>query len=168
MTHPQLDQAVQKVDQFLGAYLPASAHDRLRDLEKSTGQPKAYFAFAFAAVISSLIYAMGGMKLVSDLIAFVYPAYMSFKAVESAETTDDTQWLTYWVVFSVFSIVENITAFFVSWIPFYYFIKIGFFMWLYHPKFCGAGLVYKQVVKKYVIPHMKALEQASEPPKKAE
>ena len=87
-------------------------------------------------MISSLIYAMGGMKLVSDLIAFVYPAYMSFKAVESAETTDDTQWLTYWVVFSVFSIVENITAFFVSWIPFYYFIKIGFFMWLYHRECC--------------------------------
>ena len=97
--------------------------------------------------MASVIYGFGGMKLVSDMFAFVYPAYMSFKAIDSPDATDDTQWLTYWVVFALFSIVESVMSFLVTWIPFYYLIKVCFFAWLYHPKFMGAGLVYKQVVK---------------------
>ncbi len=90
---------------------------------------------------------MGGMKLISDLIAFLYPAYMSFKAIDSADPVDDMQWLTYWVVFAAFSILENVASFLILWIPMYYMIKIGFFVWLYHPKFMAAGLVYKNFVK---------------------
>ena len=82
--------------------------------------------------------------MVADICGFCYPAYMSFKSIESSDTTDDdVQWLTYWVVFALFSIVENFMSFLVSWIPFYFAIKVCFFLWLYHPKFMGAGLVYK-------------------------
>ena len=108
------------------------------------------------------------MKLVSDLLAFAYPAYMSFKAIESTDLTDDTQWLTYWVVFALFSIVESVMDFLVMWIPFYYLIKVSFFAWLYHPKFMGAGLVYKQVIKPFVMPYFHAFEQQSKPQKKEE
>lgn len=90
---------------------------------------------------------VGGTKLFSDIAAFLYPAYMSFKAIDSSEATDDTQWLTYWVVFATFSITESVLTFLVNWIPFYYIIKSAFFTWLYHPKFMGAGLVYKQIIK---------------------
>ena len=121
--------------------------DRLRDLEKKTGQPKAYIFFGVVFLIVSVFYSLGGFKLISDVMAFIYPAYMSFKAIESPDPVDDTQWLTYWVVFSLFSIVENVASFLIAWIPFYYVIKIAFFAWLCHPKFMGAGLVYKQVVK---------------------
>jgi len=121
--------------------------DKLRELEKKTGQPKVYFFLAIVAVLSSIIYALGGMKLTTDLFAFVYPAYCSFMAIESAETIDDTQWLTYWVVFAFFSITENVMNFLVEYIPFYYMIKCAFFLWLYHPKFLGAGVVYKSIIK---------------------
>ena len=121
--------------------------DRLRDLEKKTGQPKAIIALAIFAIINFVIFSLGGTKLMSDIFAFAYPAYQSFKAIDSENVVDDTQWLTYWVVFSLVSIVENLGNFLISWIPFYYMIKCAFFLWLYHPKFMGAGLVYKQVVK---------------------
>lgn len=126
---------------------PSSNTDRLRDLEKKTGQPKVYFFAAGVTFLVSLIYGLGGMKLVSDILCFAYPAYMSFKAIESADTVDDTQWLTYWVVFAFFSICENVMSFLVAFIPFFFVIKLSFFAWLYHPKFMGAGLVYKQVIK---------------------
>lgn len=93
---------------------------------------------------------------------------MSFKAIDSADTKDDTQWLTYWVVFASFSIVENVMSFLVTWIPFYYVIKSGFFLWLYHPRFMGAGLVYKQVIKPFVMPYLQAFEQTAKPQKKEE
>ena len=121
--------------------------EKLRELEKKTGQPKVYFFILIVSVFVSVIYGTGGMKLVSDLIGFAYPAYMSLIAIDTSETTDDTQWLTYWVVFALFSIMENVMTFLVNVIPFYYLIKISFFAWLFHPKFMGAGLVYKKVVK---------------------
>ena len=121
--------------------------DRLRDIEKKTGYSKVYFALGAVALILTFILSAGGTKLMSDIFGFAYPAYMSFKAIDSSDPIDDTQWLTYWVVFSLFSIGENLFSFLVSWIPFYYIIKLGFFLWLYHPKFMGAGLVYNKVVK---------------------
>ncbi|KAL7538325.1 hypothetical protein ACHAXR_008471 [Thalassiosira sp. AJA248-18] len=167
MTHPQIEQMVQKADEFMAGYPTLCQYDRLRDLEKKTGQPKVYFFFAFVTFLSSVVYGLGGMKLVSDIFAFAYPAYMSFKAIDSADPTDDTQWLTYWVVFALFSIVENVMSILVTWIPFYYLIKCSFFAWLYHPKFMGAGLVYKQVVKPFVMPYLQVFEQ-SKPQKKEE
>jgi len=151
----------------MAAYPSICQYDRLRDLEKKTGHSKVYFFVAGILAILCTVYGLGGMKLMSDIFAFAYPAYMSFKAIESADPVDDTQWLTYWVVFALFSIVENAMSFLVSWIPFYYVIKCGFFLWLYHPKFMGAGLIYKQVVKPKVMPYLQGFEQAK-PQKKEE
>lgn len=49
----------------------------------------------------------------------------SIKAIESSVKEDDTQWLTYWVVYGVFSIVEAFSDIFLSWFPFYYAGKVG-------------------------------------------
>jgi len=46
------------------------------------------------------------------------------KAIESANKDDDTQWLIYWVVYSVFALVELFTDIFFSWVPFYWFFKV--------------------------------------------
>jgi receptor expression-enhancing protein 5/6 len=123
---------------------PHNKIDRLAEIEKKTGYPKAYFFSAAAFVVTSIISLLGGMKLISDLIGFLYPAYMSFKAIESEGTQDDTQWLTYWVVFATFSILEGSVLFVLEYIPFYFVIKTVFMAWLFHPKFMGAALIYKQ------------------------
>ena len=94
--------------------------------------------------------------MITDLVSFVYPAYMSFKAIDSSNAADDTQWLTYWVVFSFTSIIESIAGFLTEFIPFYFPLKLAFFVWLYHPKFLGAGLVYSQVIKPFVMPYVEA------------
>merc|ERR1711966_109785 len=95
-----LEQASQKVDDFLASYPSLCQYDTLRELEKKTGQPKAYFFFAAVSLISAVVYGLGGMKLGSDL-----PAFMSLKAIDTPEHADDIQWLTYWVVFAIFSIL---------------------------------------------------------------
>ena len=48
----------------------------------------------------------------------------SIKAIESIKKEDDTQWLTYWVVYGVFSIAESFSDIFLSWFPFYYAGKV--------------------------------------------
>ncbi|KAF7486275.1 Hypothetical predicted protein [Marmota monax] len=56
------------------------------------------------------------------LFSLVLPFRM--KAIESPNKDDDTQWLTYWVVYGVFSIAEFFSDLFLSWFPFYYMLKI--------------------------------------------
>nr|CAD2202700.1 unnamed protein product [Meloidogyne enterolobii] len=38
-------------------------------------------------------------QLACNITGYLYPAYVSIKAIESHTKEDDTQWLTYWVVF---------------------------------------------------------------------
>ena len=129
----------------------------MKELEKKTGYNKVYFFLLAVSVISTVIYALGGAKLITDLVSFVYPAYMSFKAIDSSNDEDDTQWLTYWVVFSFFSITESICGFLTDFIPFYFPLKVAFFAWLYHPKFLGAETIYSQAIKPFVMPHLNSL-----------
>ena len=140
----------------------------MKELEEKTGYPKAYFFLAIAALISILTVVAGGFKLVTDLLGFLYPAYMSFKSMEtsskSGTTEDATQWLTYWVVFSFLTVVEGVAGFIVNWIPMYFFLKTGLIVWLYHPSTKGAETAYGQVVRPYILPYL----EMNKPTKKAE
>lgn len=49
----------------------------------------------------------------------------SIKAIESPNKDDDTQWLTYWVVYGFFGVGEFLLDIFLSWFPFYYVCKVG-------------------------------------------
>jgi len=151
---PAIEKGAEKIDAFLAKYPNLTQYEKLGELEEKTGQPKALFFLAFCFLVSSFIFLIGGSKLMSDLVSFLYPAYMSFKAIDTASPTDDKQWLTYWVVFGATSIVESCASFLVSWIPFYFFIKIGFFVWLYHPKFLGAGIIYSQALRPILLPYL--------------
>ena len=65
-----------------------------------------------------------GQQLVSNVVGFLYPAYCSMKAIETKQKDDDTKWLTYWVVFAVFTIVEYFSDTIVGWFPVYWLAKV--------------------------------------------
>jgi len=139
---------------------PYVATEQLKDVEKKTGYPKTYFFLAAVVLLGTIVTLVGGFKLLTDLVGFLYPAYMSFKSMESAKGVpeDATQWLTYWVVFSSLSVIESVAGFIIGWIPMYYFIKLGVIIWLYHPKTKGAEVIYTQVVKTHIAPHIEKLQ----------
>ena len=65
------------------------------------------------------------------LIGVIYPVWKSCEAVETTDTLeDDKQWLTYWSIFGFFSFIDNLGATALSYIPFYYLIKLLFLIWL--------------------------------------
>merc|ERR1712235_153023 len=67
--------------------------------------------------------------LVVNVLAFAYPAFKSIKALESSNKEDDTKWLTYWVVYGFFSVMEFFSDIILSWLPFYYLAKMALFTW---------------------------------------
>jgi receptor expression-enhancing protein 5/6 len=132
--------------------LPAFT-DTLKELEAKTGYPKSYFFVAAFALAVGFLALIGGFKLIIDLVGFLYPAYMSFKSMD-AGSKDDTQWLTYWIVFSFVAVVENTFGFLVNFIPFYNLLKIGAIVWMYHPTTRGAEMVYEQGLRPLLLPYL--------------
>ena len=64
------------------------------------------------------------------VVGFVYPAYASYKALESKTPESAAQWLTYWCVFSIFTVVEFFLDYFLVELPLYYLAKLLFVIWL--------------------------------------
>lgn len=56
-------------------------------------------------------------QLICNGLGFLLPAYISIHAIESTNKEDDTKWLTYWVVFALFSLFEYFSDLIVSWFP---------------------------------------------------
>ncbi|TMW62564.1 hypothetical protein Poli38472_005182 [Pythium oligandrum] len=135
-------------------------YDKIVELEQQTGVDKFYIFLVLALLSGVLLFVVGGAQLLTNLIGFIYPAYQSFKALSTASTSDDTQWLTYWVVYAFFNLTEEITDVILSWIPFYFFIKVAFLVWLYHPSTVGSNVIYQSVIKPYVAPHVSKIDSA--------
>ena len=67
------------------------------------------------------------------------------------------QWLTYWVVYSLFSLVES-SLFLVGWVPLYFELKTVLLLWLVAPQTQGAALVYERVVAPFLKSHAARLD----------
>ena len=95
-----------------------------------------------------------GASYITVAIGVAYPCFMSFIALESDGGEDDKQWLTYWVVFGLLNICDQFAGFILAFIPFYFFLKLCFLIFLMHPSTMGATMVYNT----YILPGMNQVE----------
>jgi len=101
-----------------------------------------------------------GSEFLCNFIGFLYPAYASVKAIETHDKDDDTKWLTYWVIFSTFSLLEFFTDIFLFWIPFYSFLKCLFLLYCMVPtKWNGSQKIYHTVIKPIFLKHQKKVDE---------
>jgi receptor expression-enhancing protein 5/6 len=107
---------------------------------------------AVALVFIFVVFGIGEVFL-TNLLGIIYPAYMSFKAIETAEKEDDRQWLTYWVVYGGFTIVDTVTDVLLFWVPFYHPIKLLILIFLAWPETRGAEIVYNRFIKSLLKQH---------------
>ena len=83
---------------------------------------------------------------VTCLVGVLCPTYLSLKAIEGPDDDDDKQYLTYWIVYGLFSVFDLFTAFLIKVFPFYYTIKLAFLIWLFMPNFKGAVYIYNILI----------------------
>lgn len=93
-------------------------------LDKNFSNCSFFFSIGSLTLLAVYLVFGLGQQLVCNIIGFVYPAYQSMKALESPKKEDDTKWLTYWVVFAVFTIVEFFSEYIVCWFPVYWLFKV--------------------------------------------
>ncbi|RWR80033.1 HVA22-like protein e [Cinnamomum micranthum f. kanehirae] len=87
-------------------------------------------------------------SLAGPSVMLLYPLYASIQAIESTSKLDDEQWLAYWILYSLLTLVEMVAAPVLKWIPIWYQMKVLFVSWLVLPQFRGASFMYQALVRE--------------------
>merc|ERR1712057_145975 len=146
---------MEKIEAFLDKI------DALQMLQEKTGVKKLYIAAGISLFVVIFILFGFGAGLLCNFVGFVYPAYASFKSLESQNTNDDRLWLTYWVVYSCFCLIEGFLEYILFWVPFYYPIKLAFLFYLFLPQTQGAMQIYSKFLQPLLHPYVEIIDSAT-------
>ncbi|KAG1152967.1 hypothetical protein G6F37_000491 [Rhizopus arrhizus] len=141
----KLKETVNRLDGELGKFKYAN------EFERRTGVPKSYVALGVAGIGFVMIFFNIAGQLLTNTISWIYPAYASFKAIESPSKEDDKQWLTYWTVIGFVQTIEYFSDILLYWFPFYYLFKTLLVLYLALPQFRGAEMLYARFVRPYLL-----------------
>jgi len=97
-------------------------------------------------------------QFASPIIILIY-GYKSYKAIESEQKSDDEQWLTFWLIYSILNFIELWTDiyFIQDKIPFYTEIKLGLLIFLGFLN--GSKKIYHSFVRPLLKQHEQTIDQ---------
>ncbi|KAI0785949.1 TB2/DP1, HVA22 family-domain-containing protein [Abortiporus biennis] len=147
--HPAFIQAQDKANYYVNQLdKELNKYPALTAFEQRTQIPKSY-AFIGGVILLAILHSINAFASpVSNLVGWALPAYLSVKAIETTGHNDDTQWLTYWVVFGFFTFLESFALRIVLYyLPWYFAFKSVFILWLQLPAFRGAETLYGTIVR---------------------
>lgn len=88
-------------------------------------------------------------KVLTNLVGTIYPLIKTIECLEYNKTESEKRfWLTYWIVFTIFSILDVFGI--MRLIPLYFIIKLVFLIWCYMPNTMGAKTIYKFYLKIFL------------------
>lgn len=137
-------------------------YKEVRIVYKKTKIPPAYLIYIL--LISLLFITIGYCdRYLTILIATLYPLYISLKTLQSIigeekadggsyteedQKQDIIQWLSYWVVYSLFINFEGLFGKLLKYIPFYFIIKVIFLLLCFLPQYRLSWWIYTHVISK--------------------
>jgi len=141
-----VNKVLAEVDKFVETNVLSKSQLAQDLVKKSQIRPSFIVAALLLFLSLFVIFGLGASPL-CNLVGFVYPLYASCRALKSEGTKDDQLWLTYWIVYGFFGLVESLTDFFLYWIPMYFLVKVAFLIYCFHPNTEGARHVYTIVIQ---------------------
>jgi len=122
----------------------------LKNLETKTGIPlHQYLVLVLLILIGTLLYLAGPAKLIGFL-AFSFPAYHTFRALEGDDIEEHHYWLLYWIVYGFFHIFEMFGDFVFSWSLYWVPLKVLVLLWLLFPATEGSVVIYEYLIRPHV------------------
>ena len=94
-----------------------------------------------------------GWTILLTSVTVLYPAVLSINAIESPSEEDDKIWLTYWMVFGIFTTLETFFGFVFYFVPYWEWIRLAIFVWLLLPNFNGAKVLYDGPIRTFLKAH---------------
>jgi receptor expression-enhancing protein 5/6 len=120
---------------------------QIKEFARNAGIESGVIVAAGGAVLSLVTLCIFGATILTLAITVLYPAAKSIQALETHSTDDDKEWLTYWIIFGIFTLLDDFAGFLLSMIPYYFWIKLAFFVYLFAPMTKGSQTIYNTVVK---------------------
>ena len=94
---------------------------------------------------------MSHLHTMQTVLMFLVPAYLTMVSLTTSDKEDDEAWMRYWVVISIFSMLE-LPLESLAVLPFYNTVKLVFIVWCLTPGyFSGSELIFRQVYTLHII-----------------
>jgi hypothetical protein len=130
-----------------------------------------YLALSVGSLLVLFLVWGAGAQFVTNFVGFAYPLYESFRSLHSGSSSGSLHaqqhWLTYWIVFALFALIESLTDFFLYWIPLYHLVKVAFLVWCFWPTTRGAEVIYLRVVEPMLVRYEGKIESAGRESRRA-
>lgn len=131
---------------------------QLVDASKKAGVEPGVLLAGISVIGGILILVFFGATILTVVATVLYPAIQSIKAIESEGENDDKEWLTYWTIFGIFSLMDEFVGFLLAFIPFYSYIRFALFVFLMAPQTKGALTIYNYVVGPILKTHKESIQ----------
>jgi hypothetical protein len=137
----------------------------LNQAEQRTNVPKAYLVIGGAALVF-ILHSVNALAMpVSNLVGLVIPGFLSLRAIETPGNEDNTQYLTYWIIFAFLNFTESLALRVVLYyVPWYFAFKSVFIMWLYLPQFRVSLILPRRSSDTRLTMILRVLKSSTTPP----
>jgi receptor expression-enhancing protein 5/6 len=130
-----------------------------RDLAAYMGVNSGAPLFLVGLFLMLLLTYLYSYMIMVTAITILYPALKSIRAIETPGKEDDKTWLTYWMVFGTFVVLETFVGFLLQLIPYWSVLRLVFFIWLLFPAFNGADILYVKVMRPMLKDHRDKIQE---------
>ena len=141
-----------------------------RDLAKKQNMNSGAFLAIALGILSIVILLLQGWTILFTCITVLWPSLNSIRVIDSQNNLrgssdekakkkcDDKikHWMTYWIVYGIFTALETFVGFVFYFIPYWGWIRIVFFLWLLTDKvhgMMGCAYLYQNVLEKQLKTH---------------
>jgi receptor expression-enhancing protein 5/6 len=95
--------------------------------------------------------------LLTSVVCYLIPAYLSFIALESTDKEDDIRYLTYWIIFSFVEVSSPVFKLFFNKFTYMTF-RILVTLALLHPLSSLANVIYNKFVRPFLASHQQEID----------
>ncbi|ORX98757.1 TB2/DP1, HVA22 family-domain-containing protein [Clohesyomyces aquaticus] len=88
----------------------------------------------------------------------LFPVFASYKALHTSDPAVLAPWLMYFIVLSLFHLVENTFDFILAWVPFYAWFRFFAHLYLILPGSQGATFLYREYIDPFLYHHEREID----------